>query len=65
MREDVPRTPPVPPVSFGSCAIKETQDGQSPYHDVPDEDETCVVHVNHRCFPRLTIAVTRILFAPW
>jgi hypothetical protein len=28
-------------------------------------DETCVVHVNHRCFPRLTIAVIGILFAPW
>jgi hypothetical protein len=34
-------------------------------HDVPDEDETCVVHVDHRCFPRLTIAVIGILFALW
>jgi hypothetical protein len=33
--------------------------------DVADEDEAGVVHVNHRCFPRLTIAVIGILFAPW
>ena len=48
--------------SFGA---KEARRAGRRTHDVPDEDETCVVHVNHRCFPRLTIAVIGILFAPW